>query len=404
VKQLCSGDGLPGVLPGREVWELATALSGAVTSHDVTAAIAAGGATAAGASFCSLLLFDDVIGEAAAADTARCRDHLRANGTDTASSATVSLPLRSARGSVVGTVTFGWPAAYQVRDEQLARLSFIADLCGQALDRALAYERERTQLTAIEEVQADLLQQAFLPASLPDTPGLEVAAAYLPASGAPLGGDWFDVLGLRDGVCLVIGDVAGHGLQATAVMAELRNAIRALACDTPSPSRIVSRANRMLCELEPDATATAIVAVCEPSSQLLVRTNAGHPPPLRCSAGDVEFLEPPDEHVLLGVLGDQMFTEEKNTLQPGSTLLFYTDGLIEDRHRSLDDGMADLLRFVEGLGDLAPNSLCQAVVRWRSERIERDDDMCVMAVRVTERRSADTGRSPERRLRCRMTR
>lgn len=404
------------------IWRLATALSGAVSADDVATALAAEGAAAAGATFSNMAMYD--------ADTDRVRmvhgptlsPELAARWTEVAAdqptplnlaiqsaspvlledidaiesrfpdlvedtvgaglAATASLPLRAAGGTVVGAIGFGWAHAQRFDSAQRRHLDLIANMVAQSFDRALLYEREREHHAAADRAEARLLQEAFLPARLPRTEHLEVAAAYLPASDAAMGGDWYDAFSVDGGTCFVIGDVAGHGLRSAAVMALVRNAARAYANEDPSPALVLGRLNRMLCRLEPEETVTAIIAVWHPETRTLHRATAGHPPPLRCREGEFGFLVPQDKGVVLGADPGWTFHEEPKVLRPGTTVLFYTDGLIESRDRSLEDGMDDLRAFVEGIGDLAPQAVCDAVLAWRIAAAVREDDVCLLAVRL----------------------
>jgi serine phosphatase RsbU (regulator of sigma subunit) len=149
----------------------------------------------------------------------------------------------------------------------------------------------------------------------------ELAAQALGRSDAAMGGDWYDAFPVDGGTCLVIGDVVGRGLRSAGrVMAQLRNAVRAFASEDPSPARVLTRVNRMLCRLEPDETATAIVAVWDPVNRTLLRSNAGHPPPLRCRKDETGFLDPAEGDVMLGVDPDWQYAEEVKMLRPGTTL------------------------------------------------------------------------------------
>jgi serine phosphatase RsbU (regulator of sigma subunit) len=405
-----------------KVWRLATALSGAAAPVDVAAALAKEGAATAGSSFANMavlgpggrrlrvvhgsvldptiaarwtefeLTAPTPLGEAVESrhpvllgSIAAIEDSYPGLLADTLSSglgATALLPLLAADGVALGAIGFGWPGPQDFHPHQVRRLDLIAQMAAQALDRALLYEREREQASARERSEAQLLRQAFLPEALPHTDSLEMAASYLPASGTPYCGDWYDAFPVDGGTFLVIGDVAGHGMQAAAMMAQLRNAVRAFADEDPAPDRVLNRLNRMLCRLEPGETATAIVAMWDPSVRTLVRSNAGHPPVLRCRRGEVEFLVPPPGGLLLGVQATSYQAEPK-VLRPGTTLLFYTDGLVEMRGRSLDEGMEDLRAFVDGLADFSPRALCDRVVEWRLGAGRREDDMCLLAARLT---------------------
>ncbi|HWD72201.1 MAG TPA: GAF domain-containing SpoIIE family protein phosphatase [Actinomycetota bacterium] len=406
-----------------DIWRLATALSAAVAPEDVAVALAEEGASAAGASFSNMAMLEagtnrvrvvhsSVLNRSIAARWAEFRvddqtplcdairsglpvllpsiealgqryPNLLADTLAASLSATASLPLHTPNGACLGAVGFGWPRPQAFGPTQLRRLDLIAQMAAQALDRAMLYERERGQPSAEERAEAHLLQEAFLPRVLPQTGTLGLAAAYLPAREAAMGGDWYDAFPVEGGLCLVIGDVAGHGLRSAALMAQLRNAVRAFADEDPAPARVLTRLNRMLCRLEPDETATAIVAVWNAASGTIIRSNAGHPPVLRCRVGETAFLPPRAGHLVLGVDPDWAYASEIKVLRPGTTLLFYTDGLVETRGRSVDEGMDDLRRFVESAPDLSPQALCDRVLEWRLGAARREDDMCLLAARLT---------------------
>jgi serine phosphatase RsbU (regulator of sigma subunit) len=402
-------------------WRLATTLSSAVTLGEVAAAVAERGASPSGAVFANTAILDArtnrvrvVHGDSLAPDIAQrwsefgletptplCEairsgqpvllGSLKEVGAryplllgDTVGAglkATASLPLRGGDGPVLGAIGFAWldPQAFSAR--QMSRLTLIARLTAQALERVAAQPEMRGG--PADRVAARVLQEAFLPATLPNTDHLEVSAAYLPASDAPIGGDWYDAFPVDGGTCLVIGDVAGHGVHAVAVMAELRYAVRAFADEDPTPSRVVTRVNRMLCRLHATATATLIVAVWHPQERTLIRTNAGHPPVLRCRTGEFAFLIPgAGRGVMIGVDPDWKYGQESKVMRPGTTLLFYTDGLIEARGQSLDHTMERLRLFAQGRSDLSPPALCDDVLLWRLSEGPFHDDVCVVAARM----------------------
>ena len=123
----------------------------------------------------------------------------------------------SSAGRVLGAVGFGWPSAQQFESHQVRTLDLVANLAAQALERAILTQREHERASTRNGPMPNCLQDAFLPRSLPTTDTLDVAAVYLPASDAAMGGDWYDVFPVTGGTCLVIGDVAGHGVQPAAV-------------------------------------------------------------------------------------------------------------------------------------------------------------------------------------------
>lgn len=408
------------------IWRLAAALTGATTTTEAAAALAAHAAAAGGACFSDLVLADHATGMAVRATqgepaepqsrtgwaqrwsefplsekVALC-DAIRTgspvllhSGEETARryplmvpgtladglNATASIPLLSGDGPVLGAISFGWTSPQEFGELQVRRLKMIAELGSRTLARATAYP-DRSDKRAIEDTGAHVLQEAFLPGVLPRTERLELAASYLPAKDAPMGGDWYDAFPVDGGMCLVVGDVSGHGLQPAAVMAQLRNAVRAFADEDPRPEVVATRLNRMLCRLEPEETATAIIAVWNEELGTITRTVAGHPPVLRCRANETQYLHPGAGDVLLGALPSWEYHSEPKFMRAGTTLLFYTDGLVEMRGRSLDVGMRLLLEFVEGLQDLSPAALCDQVLQWRLGTAGREDDICLLAVRV----------------------
>lgn len=405
---------------GTDIWRLATALSGAASPLDVAIALAEEGAAAAGALFSNMAVCDErrtwVIHGAGLDDDAAERwavlDDTRSTPlTDAIATkepvllasveaitasypalvedtiaaglvATASWPLLGTDGTPAGAAGFAWDTEQSFDPDQVRHLDLIAQMAASALERAQLHERHIESGRQREEADAQLLQDIFLPRELPKVEHLEVAAIYLPASDAPMGGDWYDTFPIDGGTCFVIGDVAGHGVQAAAVMAQLRNAARAYAVEHPSPAHVVTHLNRMLCHLEPTETASVIVLTWDPGLETIIRSNAGHPPILRCRPGEFDYLDPVARGPLLGVDPTATYDSEPKQLRPGTTLLFYTDGLIEQRGASLTDGMDDLLAFVKGLGDLAPQTLCDAVLDWRLGYGNREDDICMLAVRL----------------------
>lgn len=410
----------------RALWRLAAALSGAVSTKDVARAVAEEGPAVTGADFASLAVLDPkgrriwlTTTAGLVPEVARHWQDLALDDTTPLGAAllwrrpvlrpgtgpeadgdfpgtagdreragfraTAAFPLLDPSGEPVGGIGLAWRDRQAFDEDHAERLSLFAGVVSRAAARAVRSEFDDDHVSAVDQAQVRLLQDAFLPRELPPTPGLEVAAAYVPCRGAPMGGDWYDVFSVEDGTCLVVGDVAGHGVKEAAVMAQLRNAIRAFAVEGSTPARILERVNRTLCALESEATASAIVALFDPASGYLTRANAGHPPVLRCRKGETEFLPQPARHVLLGAVPDTGYRNIPKFMRPGTTLLFFTDGLVERRDASLEQTMGDLLVFVSSLDDLAPKSVCDAVLEWRREETTVEDDVCIMAVRISER-------------------
>jgi serine phosphatase RsbU (regulator of sigma subunit)/anti-sigma regulatory factor (Ser/Thr protein kinase) len=229
---------------------------------------------------------------------------------------------------------------------------------------------------------AETLQRSLLPDRIPQIPSVALAARYVPATAhLEVGGDWYDVMQLRDGLIgLAIGDVAGHGLQAAATMGQLRMAVRAYAVQDPSPLSVMHGVHRLVSHLPMHEMVTLTYLVFDPATRLLRFTNAGHPPPLLFGAGHTTYLEdgvsPP-----LGVTDDDDFSETTQDLWPGATLLLYTDGLIERRRESIEVGMDRLQRVATDYEGSDVDQLCDHVVSSLIEPGRVADDIALVAMR-----------------------
>ncbi|MFF7530000.1 PP2C family protein-serine/threonine phosphatase [Streptomyces bobili] len=248
-----------------------------------------------------------------------------------------------------------------------------------ALDNARRFEHNRDI--------AETLQRALL-TELPTTPGLRLAARYLPATyGLNIGGDWYDAFRQPDGSLItVIGDVTGHGLHAAVMMSQLRTALRAYAVDGGSPGVLLTRLHTFLHHLQPDLYATAVIARFQPGEPVLTWAAAGHPPPvLRDPDGRVRTLDA-KPGAMLGIPLHQEIADHTVPLVPGSTLALYTDGLVERRAQGIDPGID---RLAASLGSFGTGEL-DADLDGAAERIldpmlsdsERDDDVCLLLCHV----------------------
>lgn len=285
------------------------------------------------------------------------------------SAAGLGLPLWIG-GEVVGAIGFRFgqdERPFSAGERLLART--LATQCALALERARLYESERHA--------AEVLQRALLPAGLPPPVAARLDVRYLPAAGGRSGGDFYDVLELDDGsLSLVVGDVVGHGIEAAAVMGQLRSAWRAFALEGGGPAALVGRLSRFAEHVEGAPVATVACAVLDGAE--LAYACAGHPPPLlRPPGAPAEYLMegrgPP-----LGV-SDDPYNEGRVTLAPGSLVLLYTDGMIE-RDRDLERGMRDLAALV-GDGPADPRALLARL----AARIgpEPTDDCALLALLLT---------------------
>jgi serine phosphatase RsbU (regulator of sigma subunit) len=261
----------------------------------------------------------------------------------------------------------------------------------QRLRQDLRTSRKETDHYSQQADIAVALQHSML-TELPAVAPLQVAARYRASvTAAEVGGDWYDAFRLpANATALVIGDVAGHDLQAAIHMGQVRNSLRALAVDRQDdPAEILSRLDHVLDQLGARQTVTCIYASIQPVTNggwQLRWANAGHPPPLLITSdGDANYLTAAPEP-LLGVQPDQRRTTHLVTLPADSTLLLYTDGLVERHDRDLDNGLG-LLRYSAGdLADQPLGKLCDELPARLAPH--PTDDVCLLAVRIPPRRSA----------------
>lgn len=228
---------------------------------------------------------------------------------------------------------------------------------------------------------ADTLQQALLPASFPEVEGVEVAARYVPAeTGLAAGGDWFDVIPLAGGrVALVIGDVAGHGLEAASLMGQLRLAVRAYALEGHPPGVIAQRTDALLHDVAEDEMATLLLVVLDVQTRVATTSGAGHPRPIAISPKGARLL-PVEPAPPLG-LGRGPYPESTVVLDAGTTLLLYTDGLIDRPDLPIDEGIERLLETAEANADTEITRICDGVL---SAMVHGDasDDIALLALRL----------------------
>ncbi len=281
-----------------------------------------------------------------------------------------------ARGRTLGAISlirFRTTERYEEYEVELVR----------DLGRRAAMALDNARLYAHEHDVSETLQRSLLPESFPEFPGLRFAARYVPGGpGVGVGGDWYDVLALPGGrVGLAMGDVAGRGLRAASVMGQLRTTVRVCASDEASPGAGLVAIDRLFQRFEPGEMATLIMLTLDPATGGVVYSAAAHPPPLVVDAqGEVSYLED-GRGLPLGVAPAPRFDESQSTLSAGSTLLLYTDGLIERPGESIDHGLARLKEVASG----APSDaglLVDYILREMLGDTVRPDDVALLAVHL----------------------
>jgi serine phosphatase RsbU (regulator of sigma subunit)/anti-sigma regulatory factor (Ser/Thr protein kinase)/CHASE3 domain sensor protein len=228
---------------------------------------------------------------------------------------------------------------------------------------------------------ASTLQRALLPQELPDLPGIMFDGVYVPGrSEAQVGGDWYDALRLADGrVLITIGDVVGSGLQAAVIMAAMREVLRGVAQVYADPATMIDAADRTLKAEHPDRLVTAFVGVFDPIARMLSYCSAGHPLPLvRYADGTVADL--PSHGVPLGLRGRDDCDTRTIDIPDGTTLLFYTDGLVEST-KDIIEGERHLRAALADPRIAASPGLAQAL----HDEVLREgahDDVAILVMRV----------------------
>ncbi|MBB3752360.1 PAS domain S-box-containing protein [Mycolicibacterium sp. BK634] len=265
--------------------------------------------------------------------------------TDAGITGSAGIALQHPRGILV--IWIDLPAERPFTTEDQTLLTVLAGRLGQGLQRVHQVDQQRETALAL---QHSILGPASLPAGF--------AVRYQPAS-HPLqvGGDWYDVIALDDGrIALVVGDCVGHDLAAATVMGQLRSACRALLLEKSGPAAALAGLDRFAARLPGAQSTTAFCAVLNPDTGELAYSSAGHPPAIMvCADGTTHLLEG-GHSIALGIRPDRVRPEAHVTVPAQSTLLLYTDGLIERRRHSLDEGInqaANLIRDDSAL-DLDP--------------------------------------------------
>jgi serine phosphatase RsbU (regulator of sigma subunit)/anti-sigma regulatory factor (Ser/Thr protein kinase) len=279
-----------------------------------------------------------------------------------------------ANGSLVGVLHVGSFSARTFDEDAVLLLELVAD--------KIALEAQ-TGIAASERRAAGVLQRSLLPSKLLVHPHIELASRYVPAEHGNVGGDWYDAFELPSGdVWVMAGDVAGHGLRPAIVMGRLRSTMRAYALLGMSPEDVLRAANRKLDHFEPGAMATVICGVLRPPFDEFHMCSAGHlPPVLLHPGGEPQFLQTPPAPPL-GALIELDARSTRCELQDGSTLVLYTDGLIERRGELITDGLERLRRAVR---DEAPERLCATMMDTLVGNYVARDDIAVLTLRIRSR-------------------
>ncbi len=276
-------------------------------------------------------------------------------------------------GTVIGVLHVGTLAPRRFTDDDVSLLQIVADRV------AFAAQSRRAE---VDRAAAVVLQRSLLPARLPVVPGLEMAARYVPAENGGVSGDWYDVFTLPSGwLCVVIGDVVGRGLVAADVMGRLRSVLRGYALLGGDPAEVLGRLDQQVQHFDPEAMATVLLAMFEPSFGRLHLSSAGHPPPVLALPGQpAVLLDVPSDHPV-GVPGGLRRRATTINVPPGALLCFYTDGLVESRNTSLNVGLDRLCgSVVAGPVD----SVCAEIMARLVGDDPARDDVAILVLRLQD--------------------
>ncbi|MEU2026769.1 SpoIIE family protein phosphatase [Streptomyces sp. NPDC016469] len=276
-----------------------------------------------------------------------------------------------------GVLTWCWSRPHVLAPTEEAVLTTVAGYVSQAV--------ERTRFVANRLSTAEQLQAAML-TELPEVPGLDMAALYLPAADQDMvGGDWYDAYPLPTALMLSIGDVIGHDVRAATVMGQIRSMLRQASLDDPahSPAAALHAIDQAIDVLPLGVGATAVHARLERDAGRwrLTWSNAGHPPPLLHTPDS--GVTPLSDHdlLLLGTSDDPSRHDHTHDLPPGSVLLLYTDGLVERRDEDIDAGTAHTAAVLARHADKPLPLLLEALSTGLAE-VPRRDDVAVLVIRV----------------------
>jgi sigma-B regulation protein RsbU (phosphoserine phosphatase) len=275
-----------------------------------------------------------------------------------------------ANGVLIGVLHVGSLTTRRFTHEDTDLLQLVADRI------ALATQ---ARLSGIERSAAVALQRSLLPTKLPDVAGIDLAARYAPGHDLGVGGDWYDVFTLPTGwLCLVVGDVIGHGLRAAVVMGRLRSALRAYALESDDPATALARLDRKIQHFEAGVLATAVYAMIAPGGERMHVCLAGHPPPLLAAPGRSPATLALPVDLPLGIADDRPRRTTSVDLPLGAVVAFYTDGLVERRGEPIDAG---LKRLAGSIPAGSAEAVCTAIMDSLVHAELTTDDIALLVLR-----------------------
>jgi serine phosphatase RsbU (regulator of sigma subunit) len=273
-------------------------------------------------------------------------------------------------GAVLGVLHVGTLRDRVFTADDAALLQLAADRAALAVQSLRAGEDRAAALA---------LQRSLVPTGLPAVAGVEIAARYVPGSGH-VGGDWYDVFVLPSGqLALVVGDVAGSGLDAAVIMGRIRSVLRAYALEFPGPAEVLHKLDRKIRYFEQDhLMATVSYAVLDPVSGQLAVSLAGHFPPVIAAPGQPGVMAQVAPDPPIGIASSLRRQVTTLALPPGAVLCLFTDGLVERRGEPIDDGIA---RLCQAVTSGPPEDVCVSAMQTMVGRQHAGDDIALLVLR-----------------------
>ncbi|MEP7111775.1 MAG: GAF domain-containing SpoIIE family protein phosphatase, partial [Ilumatobacteraceae bacterium] len=292
---------------------------------------------------------------------------------DASTSGALGVPLRILN-RTIGALVFTFAEHREFTPEELSMLVTLGSRCAGALERASLYERDRDI--------ALTFQRRLMPA-LPNTPEwIDVAAGYRPATGMAIGGDWYQVLDAGGGrIAAVVGDAVGHGLVAAAAMGQLRASIATAVANNPEPTHAVAAVDLFAVQGADTLGASVAYVLFDPDVPARY-VSAGHVPVIRVpESGPCELLEGGRRPLLGFRVPEEHINAAEFRFRSGDVAIMFTDGLIERRGETIDDGLKRLVDAIESTRHKSPQEMCSLLLERLTGGYEPEDDIALLVIR-----------------------
>lgn len=285
----------------------------------------------------------------------------------------LGVPLRILN-RTVGSLVFTFNESREISPEELSMLVTLGSRCAGALERASLYERDRDI--------ALTFQHRLMPALTRTPDWIEVAAGYRPASGMAIGGDWYQVLDASNGrVAAVVGDAVGHGLVAAAAMGQLRASIATAVANDAEPNHAIAAVDLFAVQGADTIGASLAYVLFDPDGHAR-HSSAGHVPVILVPASGISQLLEGGRRPLLGFRAPEEHSVTADfPFEAGDIVVMFTDGLVERRGETIDDGLRRLLETVDRTRHMSPQAMCASMLEQMTEAYDPDDDIALLVLK-----------------------